>query len=95
MHRTHIAAFAVATFASGGLNIACLGPTGTAHAETLCSPSNANTAPCAPPEGPPGDVRRVRQLRPALVPWFGNERHTGLGQERLPHLLHRPQRSLD
>jgi hypothetical protein len=54
MHRTHIAAFAVATFASGGLNIACLGPTGTAHAETLCSPSNANTAPCAPPEGPPG-----------------------------------------
>ena len=29
-------------------------PSGTTNAAPSCSPSNANTPPCAPPAGPPG-----------------------------------------
>ena len=54
MHRTLVAEFASAAVI-GGLHIAAIGlVAGTAQAEPLCSPANAKTAPCAPPEGPPG-----------------------------------------
>ncbi len=51
MHRALVVAFATATFASVGLNVAAAPVAGAAP---FCSPSNANTPPCAPPEGPPG-----------------------------------------
>jgi hypothetical protein len=54
MHKAFIAAFAAATFASVGLNVAAAALSGTANAAPFCSPANANTPPCAPPEGPPG-----------------------------------------
>jgi hypothetical protein len=55
MHKALVAAFAAATFVSVGLNVAAVvAPSGAANATPFCSPSNANTPPCAPPEGPPG-----------------------------------------
>src|ERR1051326_2617593 len=50
MKRTIISGVAVAAFLSAGLAI--VSP-GTAQAQEQCSPSNANVAPCAPPEGQP------------------------------------------
>jgi hypothetical protein len=53
MHRTLVAGFATAARLSSGLNVAVTGlAPGTAQADPMCSPSNANTPPCAPPEAP-------------------------------------------
>ncbi|MCV7172092.1 hypothetical protein H7I41_19430 [Mycobacterium manitobense] len=54
MNRSLVAGFAAAAAVTGGLTFAMVGPSaGTALAAPFCSPSNANTPPCAPPEGPP------------------------------------------
>lgn len=50
MHRRIAAGLAAAAALSGGLLFGVAGP---AQAAPYCSPANANTPPCAPPEGPP------------------------------------------
>lgn len=50
MQRALVAALATACFSVAGLLV----PIGTAKATPFCEPANANTPPCAPPEGPPG-----------------------------------------
>ncbi len=56
MHRTLVAGLALAGFVSGGLGVAALTmAAGTALAAPNCSLANANTPPCAPPEGPQGN----------------------------------------
>ena len=53
MHRMFIAGMAAGAILTGGVG-ALLGlAAGPAQAQVECSPSNANTAPCAPPEGQP------------------------------------------
>ena len=54
MNRTLITGIATAAFMSGGLTVAGLGLAASAQADPLCSPATAKSAPCAPPEGPPG-----------------------------------------
>jgi hypothetical protein len=54
MCRTFVVAAATAVLMSGGLSAAAVGlVAGIAQAAPQCSPSNANVAPCAPPEGLP------------------------------------------
>lgn len=54
MHRMLVAGMAGAAAIAGSLGFAVLGPVaGTAQAQVECSPSNAKTEPCAPPEGQP------------------------------------------
>lgn len=50
MHRMFIAGMAAGAILTGALVGLAAGP---AQAQVECSPSNANTAPCAPPEGQP------------------------------------------
>jgi|GEM_PF-5511245 len=55
MHRTRAAVFVAAALMSGGMMAVTSVElaAGTASADPACSPANANTPPCAPPEGPP------------------------------------------
>lgn len=53
MNRTFVAGLAAAALVSGGMAVMSPGfGAGTARAE-VCSAANANTPPCAPPEGLP------------------------------------------
>ena len=72
MHKVLIAACATATFVSLGMNAAAvLAP--AAHAAPSCSPWNANTPPCAPPEGPPGTCDATGVCGPLWGPGSGME----------------------
>ncbi|WP_156662887.1 hypothetical protein [Mycobacterium sp. 1274761.0] len=54
MHRTLVTRFATAAAVSVGLMVAGLGLAAAPAQAEACSPWNAKTPPCAPPEGPPG-----------------------------------------
>lgn len=54
MSRILVAAVAATALMTGGLGAAAVGmAAGTAQAAPQCSPGEANTPRCAPPEGPP------------------------------------------
>lgn len=80
-----VAAVATAAFISGGLTAAALGvATGAAQAAPLCSPADAKSAPCAPPEGFPtcnafgqcGQIWCPASGMDAVIGWDMNVCHT-------------------